>query len=133
MPPVTLTDLDGRSWNLRLLKGKIVLVNFWATWCPPCRKELPDLEQIYEKYKDQGLVVLAITDEQTAKVRPFIVDRKLSYPILLDPNRKVNDALKIEGIPRSFLYNREGKLVAQAIDMRTRKQFDAMLAVAGLK
>jgi thiol-disulfide isomerase/thioredoxin len=108
-------------------------VNFWATWCPPCRKELPDLEQIYEKYKDQGLVVLAITDEQTAKVRPFIVDRKLSYPILLDPNRKVNDALKIEGIPRSFLYNREGKLVAQAIDMRTRKQFDAMLAVAGLK
>jgi peroxiredoxin len=129
----TLTDLDGRSWNLRSLKGKIVLVNFWATWCPPCRKELPDLEQIYEKYKDQGLVVLAITDEQTAKVKPFILDRKLTYPILLDPSRKVNDALNIEGIPRSFVYDRDGKIVAQAIDMRTRKQFDAMLAAAGLK
>lgn len=129
----TLADLDGHNWDLKSLKGKVVLVNFWATWCPPCRKELPDLEQIYEKYKDQGLVVLAITDEDTTKVKPFIVDHKLTYPILLDQNRKVSDALNIEGIPRSFLYNRDGKLVAQAIDMRTRKQFDAMLATAGMK
>jgi peroxiredoxin len=129
----TLTDLQGKSWHLQDLKGKVVLVNFWATWCPPCRKEMPDLDALYNKFKDQGFVVLAISDEEAAKVSPYIAEHKISYPVMLDPGRKVNDAFIVEGIPKSFVYDRSGKLVAQSIDMRTKTQFLGMLAQAGLQ
>jgi peroxiredoxin len=129
----TLSDLQGNSWHLRDLKGKVVLVNFWATWCPPCRKEMPDLQALYDKYKDHGFVVVSISDEEAAKVQPFIAERKITYPVLLDPGRKVNDLFQVEGIPKSFIYDRKGKLVAQSIDMRTRNQFQAMIAQAGLQ
>lgn len=129
----TLSDLQGKSWHLRDLKGKVVLVNFWATWCPPCRKEMPDLQALYDRYKDQGFVVVSISDEEAAKVQPFITERKITYPVLLDPGRKVNSLFQVEGIPKSFVYDREGKLVAQSIDMRTRSQFQQMLAQAGLQ
>jgi peroxiredoxin len=129
----TLTDLQGKTWHLQGLRGKVVLVNFWATWCPPCRKEMPDLQALYDKFKDQGFVVLAISDEEAAKVAPFIDDRKISYPVMLDPGRKLNDLFIVEGIPKSFVYDRSGKMVAQSIDMRTRNQFLEMLAQAGLQ
>jgi peroxiredoxin len=129
----TLADLHGKSWHLQDLRGKVVLVNFWATWCPPCRKEMPDLQALYDKFKDQGLVVLAISDEEAAKVTPFIAERKIGYPVLLDPGRKVNESFIVEGIPKSFVYDRNGKMVAQSIDMRTKNQFLGMLAQAGLQ
>jgi peroxiredoxin len=128
-----LADLQGKVWHLQELRGKVVLVNFWATWCPPCRKEMPDLATLYSRFKDQGLVVLAISDEEAAKVNPFIAERKIGYPILLDPGRAVNEAFHVEGIPKSFVYDRTGKLVAQSIDMRTQRQFLEMLAQAGLQ
>jgi len=128
----TLTDLQGKSWSLKALRGKVVMVNFWATWCQPCRREMPDLEALYKRFKDQGLVILGISDEESAKVKELLAEQKVSYPILLDPGRKVNEAFRIEGIPKNFVYDREGKLVAQSIDMRTQKQFLAMLAQAGL-
>jgi peroxiredoxin len=129
----TLADLTGRDWHLKELRGKVVLVNFWATWCPPCRKEMPDLEALYQRFGQRGLVILAISDEETGKVQPFIAERKFSFPILLDPGRKVNELFRVEGIPKSFVYDRDGKLVAQAVDMRTQKQFLEMLAQAGLR
>jgi len=128
-----LTDLQGKTWELKNLRGKVVLVNFWATWCPPCRKEMPDLELLQQRFRDQGFVVLAISDEEQGKVRPFITERKITYPVLLDPGRKVNDLFQVEGIPKSFVYDRDGKLVAQSIDMRTQKQFLQMLSQAGLR
>jgi peroxiredoxin len=124
----TLDDLQGKPWHLRDLRGKVVLVNFWATWCPPCRKEMPDLDALYNKFKGQGFVVLAISDEEAAKVSPFISERRISYPVLLDPGRTLNDLFIVEGIPKSFIYDRDGKMVAQSIDMRTRDQFLGMLA-----
>jgi peroxiredoxin len=127
-----LKDLTGKTWTFSDLRGKVVLVNFWATWCPPCRKEMPDLEALYERFAPQGLVILGISDEEAAKVEPFIRERKVTFPILLDPGRKVNEAFIVEGIPKSFIYDRDGKLVAQSIDMRTKKQFLEMLAKAGL-
>jgi peroxiredoxin len=129
----TLADLDGKPWTLKDQRGKVVLLNFWATWCPPCRKEMPDLEELYQQFKGQGLLILSISDEDVIKVRPFIAQQKVTYPILLDPGRKVNELFQIQGIPKTFVYDRNGKLVAQSIDMRTRRQFLEMLAQAGLK
>ena len=129
----TLTDLQGKSWSLKSLRGEVVLVNFWATWCPPCQKEMPDLEALYKRFRNQRFVILSISDEEADKVRPFISEHKITYPVLLDPGRKVHKLFEVEGIPKSFVYDREGKLVAQSIDMRTQKQFLEMLEQAGLK
>lgn len=133
MVDFTLTDLSGKSWKLSDLKGKVVLVNFWATWCPPCRKEMPDIQALYDRFKDKGLIVLSLSDETLDKVQPFIKEGKYTFPVLLDPGRKVNTMYKIDGIPKNFVYDRNGKLVAQSIDMRTQGQFLKMLAAAGLK
>jgi peroxiredoxin len=128
-----LTDLKGKNWTLKDLRGKVVLLNFWATWCPPCRKEMPDLETLYRRFEPEGFVILGISDEEAGKVKPFIEQQGITYPVLLDPGRKVNELFQIQGIPKTFVYDRDGKIVAQSIDMRTQKQFLEMLAQAGLK
>ena len=128
----TLKDLEGENWSLQHLHGKVVLVNFWATWCPPCRKEMPDSTRSQE-LEGQGFVILAISDEDIGKVKAFITQRHIAYPILLDPGSKVHQLFQVDGIPKSFVYNREGKLVTESIDMRTRRQFLEMLAQAGVK
>jgi peroxiredoxin len=132
-PEFALHDLAGKEWKFSDLRGKVVVVNFWATWCFPCRKEMPDLEALYERFQSKGLVVLAISDEEAGKVAAFIHDRGVSFAVLLDPGRKVHEAFIVEGIPHSFVYDRDGKLVAQSMDMRTQKQFLEMLGKAGLE
>jgi peroxiredoxin len=129
----TLTALDGKTYSLEALRGKVVLLNFWATWCPPCRKELPDLDKLYREFGKQGFVVLAISDEGRATVEGFLAKQTYTFPVLLDPDRKVHSAFDVEGIPKNFLFGRDGKLVGQTIDMRTEAQFREMLARAGLK
>src|SRR5581483_1466459 len=128
----TLNDLQGKSWTLRELKGKVVHVNFWATWCQPCRREMPDLDALYKRFQSQGFVILGISDEEAPKVNQLLAENHVTYPILLDPGRKVNETFRIDGIPKTFVYDRDGKLVAQSIDMRTQKQFLDLLAQAGL-
>jgi peroxiredoxin len=93
---------------------------------------MPDLESIYKRFKKDGLIVLAITDEETGKVKPFVNEYGFSYPIVLDPDKNAHRQYTIEGLPRSFVYDRDGKLIAQAIDMRKKKQFLEMLELAGL-
>lgn len=128
----TLTSLDGRKYTLSALRGKVVLVNFWATWCPPCRAEMPDLNALYTELKPQGFIVLSITDEEPQKVSKLVSQWGYHPPVLIDPGDKVHKLFHVEGIPHSFLFNRNGKLVGQSIDEYTRSQFVAMLAQAGL-
>jgi peroxiredoxin len=130
----TLTDLTGKSWTLSKLRGKVVMVNFWATWCPPCRKEMPDLDTLAHRFAKQGLVVLSLSDEDDhAKVASYISSHNINYPILLDPDGTTAKKFHVEGIPKTFIFDRSGKVAAQSIDMRTQGQFLAMLQQAGIK
>ncbi|HEY2017647.1 MAG TPA: TlpA disulfide reductase family protein, partial [Bryobacteraceae bacterium] len=129
----SLIGLDGKTYSLSALRGRVVLVNFWATWCPPCRREMPDMEKLYRSFEKKGLTVLAISDEERDTVTGFLEKQNYTFPVLLDPGRKVNTAFSVEGIPKSFLFDREGKLVAESIDMRTERQFLEMLETAGLE
>lgn len=128
----TLTDLEGTHWTLRDLKGKVVMLNFWATWCPPCRKEIPDLQKLHDQFKGKGLVVLGIADDDFNAVKKFATEQKVPYPLLPDEGRKVHTAFQIEGIPATLIFNRSGKLVSQVFDVRTRQQFLNLLLKAGL-
>jgi peroxiredoxin len=128
----SLTSLDGKTYSLEGLRGKVVLLNFWATWCPPCRKEMPDLQKLYGELAPKGFVVLAVSDEKRDVVEKFLADKHYTFPVLLDDGRKVHESFDVEGIPKSFLFSREGKIVGQAIDMRTERQFREMLKAAGL-
>jgi thiol-disulfide isomerase/thioredoxin len=128
----TLKDLHGKKWTLSELRGKIVMVNFWATWCGPCRLEMPELDTLYTHFEPQGLVVLSITDEEPFKVNSFISPTGYHPAVLIDPNGTVHKQFHIEGIPRTFVINRDGKLVAEAIDQRTMRQFLTMLSKTDL-
>jgi peroxiredoxin len=129
----TLSDLHGKKWTLKDLKGKVVLVNFWATWCPPCRKEIPDLIKLYDEFKGKNFVVLGVSDDDPAKLKSVAEALEIKFPIIIDTDGKVQKSLGIEGIPATLIYDCDGKLAAQAVDMRTRQQFLQLLAQAGLK
>jgi peroxiredoxin len=128
----SLSGLDGKTYSLASLKGRVVLLNFWATWCPPCRKEMPDMEKLYREFESRGLTVLAVSDEDRETVEKFLAKNPYSFPVLLDPGRKTNAAFMVEGIPKTFIFDREGRLAAQSIDMRTEAQFRELLKQAGL-
>lgn len=128
----SLKDMSGKKWTLRDLRGKVVLVNFWATWCLPCRFEFPELEALHKRFHDQGLVVLAISDEDKEVLRKFLAAYPYSFPILPDPGRRTGQAYRVRSVPQTFVYDREGRLVAMALDQRTEAQLLDMLAKAGL-
>jgi peroxiredoxin len=128
----TLKDMHNKTVTLSALRGKIVMVNFWATWCPPCRTEMPVLNAIYARFQPQGLVVLSITDEDPFKVNTFIGQNNYRPTILFDPSSKVHKEFHIEGIPRTFIFDRDGKLLGETIDQGTLKQFLAILSKTDL-
>jgi cytochrome c biogenesis protein CcmG, thiol:disulfide interchange protein DsbE len=111
-PEFTLDSLDGDKVTLSKLRGQIVVINFWATWCLPCREETPALEKSYEQYKDSGVVILGVnlTDQDSIReVESFVQEFRLTYPILLDRDGTVSNYLyQIKGLPTTFFVNREG-------------------------
>ncbi len=128
----TLKDLKGKRWTLSELRGKIVMVNFWATWCGPCKLEMPSLDWFYTRFQSQGLVVLSITNEDSFKVASYTSAWTYHPPILIDQGGKVFQQFHIQGIPRTFLFDRDGKLIGEAIDQRTQRQFLVMLSKTDL-
>jgi len=128
----TLRDMHNKKVTLSELRGKIVLVNFWATWCAPCRSEMRDLDAISTYFEKQGLVVLSITDEEQFKVGSFFATYKYHPTVLFDADGKIHQMFHVDGIPRTYVFNRDGKLLALAIDQRTQKQFLAMLSKTDL-
>lgn len=128
----TLEDSAGKKVTLSDLRGKVVLVTFWATWCAPCRQEMPVLNAIYAHIKSQGLVVLSLTSEQSSKVDGFIKRTDYRPTVLLDTGGKVSKQFHVSEIPHSFVFDRNGKFVVDSIETSTEQQFLAMLSKAGL-
>ena len=98
----TVIGMDGKTYSLAGLKGRIVLLNFWATWCPPCRKEMPDMEKLYRSYEAKGLTVVAVSDEDRPTVEQFLAKSHYSFPVALDPDRKANTAFERRGHPEKL-------------------------------
>jgi cytochrome c biogenesis protein CcmG/thiol:disulfide interchange protein DsbE len=110
-PDFTLKTPAGEEYTLSELKGSAVLVNLWATWCPPCRAEMPAIEKMYQEYKDQGLVVLAINmtyQDDPANVAPFIQEYGLTFPVLLEETSDVGAAYQLRSLPSTYFINRAG-------------------------
>jgi peroxiredoxin len=108
-PDIGLTDLSGRNVSLASLSGKVVLVDFWASWCKPCEEELPVLERLYARYKKDGFVIVGVSvDKDASKVSRFLRRTKLSFPIVHDANGVVAERYRPEKMPSSYLVNRAG-------------------------
>jgi peroxiredoxin len=106
-----LADLDGKTQSLSQYRGKIVLVNFWATWCKPCTTEMPAMQVIYDKLRDKGFVVLAVNElEDDAKVREHIKQYGHTFPVLMDRDNKVANQFGVFGLPVSVFIDQEGRV-----------------------
>lgn len=122
----TVRDLDGRTITNQSLRGKMTIVNFWATWCPPCRAEMPDLVKLQERYRDQLLIIGISQDEGSpASVKEFAISRNLNYPIVMSTPELEQIFSGVAAIPTSFIIDPEGRIVQKHVgmlDMRTTEQ-----------
>ena len=109
-PDFTLLDIDEKSFTLSQDKGKIVLVNFWATWCTPCRVEMPSIEALYHSFDRSELEILSVSSDVqgAAVVKPFFYSYRLTFPALIDANSKVTNLYKVRAVPATYIIDQEG-------------------------
>ncbi len=132
-PPLALRDLAGRQVDLHGLRGRVVLVNFWATWCEPCVAEMPSIARLRTKLAAKPFDVLAVNyGESRGKIAAFLGKRKLDVHVLLDPDQEAADAWGAKGLPMSFLVDRSGKVRYWAFGERDWTDADSMKAVERL-
>jgi peroxiredoxin len=118
-PDFSAHTLDGRDLSLTDLRGRAVILNFWASWCTECRPELPDLERLHRDLGSRGLAVVGVnTREEATTARRYAADLGLSFPVVLDPDGKVNALYGVVGVPSTFLLGRDGRAVALAVGPR---------------
>jgi thiol-disulfide isomerase/thioredoxin len=112
----SLPLVSGELQSLSALKGKVVFLNFWATWCGPCRDEMPSMEVLYKRFKDKGLEILAVNCmEEQEDVLAFMANNGLTFPALLDEDGRVSGAYGIQAIPTSYLINRDGRIILRLV------------------
>jgi peroxiredoxin len=112
-PDFALNTPDGRTYRLSELPGQAILVNLWATWCPPCRQEMPAIQEVYREYRGRGLIVLGINTtarDDPFNIRPFIERYGLTFPILLDESGAVSAAYGLRSLPTTYFINRDGTI-----------------------
>ena len=110
-PDFTLKDSGGSIYELSSLKGKAVLINFWASWCPPCRTEMPAMEEVFELYQNQGFVILAVNStiqDDPDEAKALFQELGLTFPLLLDTDGSVTQTYQVRSLPTSFFIDREG-------------------------
>jgi len=132
-PLFELETADGEMVRLEEYRGQVVLLNFWATWCAPCRIEMPLLQSTFDSFQDQGLVILGIDfDEPADLVASFGDELGLTFPLLLDPGGKVQQQYKVRGYPTTVVLDREGRIQSYHIGVLTQSQLDGFMQIAGL-
>ncbi len=116
-PDFSLEDLQGNTYKLSDYRGRIVFLNLWTTWCPPCREEMPSMDALYRQLKGSGLVMLAVSQDENgaAAVAPFVAQLQLSFPILIDPGGTLSPRYGVTGYPETFIIDREGKVLEHII------------------
>ncbi|HLJ53732.1 MAG TPA: TlpA disulfide reductase family protein [Chthonomonadaceae bacterium] len=131
-PAVAVTELEGGRRTLGDFKGKVVLIDFWATWCPPCRKGLPETQRFYQEYGSRGLAVLAVSDESKATVKPFLKQNRFTFPTYLDKGGIMGRAFGVTAIPTVAVIDRNGRLSSYLVGLSPRQTILAALKKAGL-
>ena len=133
-PDFNLEDQDGNFVKLSGLKGKAIIVNFWATWCPPCRKEMPSMQRAWETLKQEDIEMLAINvGEDSDLIFAFTAEYPVDFPLLMDRDSKVVREWRVRGLPTTFIINPEGKIVYQAIGDREWDSPDLLEQIRQLK
>lgn len=122
-PDFSLKDLNGKKVELKQFKGKIIFLNFWATWCGPCKEEMPSLEVLHKQFKEKNFVLLTISVDYEGEkpVQEFINKNRYTFSVLLDPKCETLDLFEVKGIPTSFLIDKKGKMIGKAIGPRDWK------------
>ncbi len=119
VPDFTLRALTGGTLGTKDVKGRVVLINFWTTWCAPCRIEMPVLDKLYRQYKDRGFVVIGISNDLSDDVvRRFVRELDITFPILLDPDYEVSTKFRVMGLPGTFIVGRDGLIRARGYGPR---------------
>jgi peroxiredoxin len=133
-PDFALPDTDGNLRRLSSLRGRVVLLNFWATWCPPCRAEMPSLEALYQSYRHQGLEVVAVASDVRGVelVQPFMAQHHLTFLPLLDTSSHVTRLYGVTTLPTSYVLDREGRLVTVEIGSRDWSTAEARSLITSL-
>ena len=133
-PQFALRDPDGEIHRLSDYRGQVVWINFWATWCSPCRRELPDIQRLANEFRDQDLVVLAVNLRQSAdRARAFWEELDLNLPILLDRDGDVAEQYRLRGLPNNFFIDGDGTLRSFQLGFLTEEQMRERLAEVGLR
>jgi thiol-disulfide isomerase/thioredoxin len=110
---ISVEALSGGKSNLSAAKGKIVLLNFWATWCPPCRQEMPSIEALWNKTRNEAFTIYAVSMGETkATVKKYIEEQKYSYPIFIDPENRIGTSFNVNAIPTSYILDKAGRAIA---------------------
>jgi peroxiredoxin/outer membrane lipoprotein-sorting protein len=128
----SVRDTEGEKVRLSDLRGKVVLLDFWATWCPPCRTELPYMDKLYREGKDKNLVVLGVNDEDAGTIKKFLQTNSYALPTLVDSSGLIHKLYGIRAIPTVVVINRDGMVVADYVGKRTEEEVAAALKTAGL-
>ena len=127
-----LVSTDGKSYRLNELRGNVVVLDFWATWCAPCRQTHPILDQLYREYKDEGLLVLGVNSEDKPVIDQYLEDNDYAFPTLMDANYRVTSLYNVGPIPSIFFINREGELVEHFEGYRPESSFREAIEKAGI-
>jgi cytochrome c biogenesis protein CcmG/thiol:disulfide interchange protein DsbE len=129
-PNFSLKDGNGKTIELKKLQGKVVVVNFWATWCPPCKAEIPGFLEVYQQYKSKGLEIVGISLDQSGwdVVKPFVAKAKITYPVVVGDGTLANAYDGIEAIPTTFIVDKKGNIIKKHVGYMSKDDLKKLIA-----